>query len=209
IAAGRRVDFDGLGLEAARLRMAGGAPLLRRFGRTSNPRIFVAGDAAGLTGVHAARQSAHAAVDAMFGKGWGRPALVPHIVHTRPAIARVGMTEAQARARHGTRFTVLRAGFSRTDAAHARAEPNGHLKLLVGPAGTLLGAGIVGPHAAELIAVLALAIAQRMNPYDLQRLVVPHPSFAQAITLAAEDYARTHPDSGRAGWRAALKRLLP
>ena len=209
VATGRRPDVEGLGLEAAKVRMAGGVPVLRRFGRTSSPRLFVAGDAAGWTGVHAARHSARAAVDAMFGGGWGRAAIVPRVVHTRPGIAGVGLTEPEARARYGTRFAIVRAGFSQTDAALARAEPNGHVKVLVDPGGGIVGAGIVGPHAAELIPVFALATAQRLGPADLGRLVVPHPSFAQVIALVADEYARIRPRAGGTGWRAALKRLLP
>ncbi|WMT87459.1 NAD(P)/FAD-dependent oxidoreductase [Pelagibacterium sp. 26DY04] len=208
-ATGRRPDFDGLGLEAAKVRMTGDVPALGRFGRTSNRRIFVAGDAAGQVGTHAARHGAHMAVDAMLGGRYGRGAVVPRIVHTHPAIAWVGMTEPEARTRHGNKFEVVRAGFSQTDAAHAQAEANGHVKVLVGPRGTILGAGIVGPHAEELIAVLALAMSGKMGLDKIERLVVPHPSFSQAIALAAAQYARTRGGNARSGWRAALKRLLP
>lgn len=208
-ATGRRPDFDGLGLKAARVRMDGETPVLRRLGRTSNPRILVAGDAAGQIGTHAARHGARLAVDAMLGGGAERDAAVPRIVHTRPAIAWVGMTEPQARRHYDARFEIVRAGFAQTDAAHARAEPNGHIKVLVGPRGQIIGAGIVGPHAEELVAVLALAIAQRSGLGDIERLVMPHPSFAQAIALAAGEYVRTHGQTGRPGWRSTLKRLLP
>lgn len=208
-ATGRRPDFEKLGLEAAKIRLDGGAPVLRRFGRTSNPRILVVGDAAGHSGAHAARHSAHRAVDAVLGGRTARAALVPHLVHTRPPIAWVGLTEPQARAQYGTKFEVVRAGFSQTDAAHANAEPHGHLKLIVAPNGAIAGAGIVGPNAQDLIMVLALAIAQRLGLDEIDRLVVPHASFSQMIALAAAQYSRTRGKAGSAGWRAALKRLLP
>lgn len=207
-ATGRQPDFDGLGLEVAKVRLNGEVPVLRRFGRTTNQRIFVAGDAAGQIGTHAARHGAQLAVDAMFGDRAHRAALVPRIIHTQPAIAWVGMTEQQARASYGSKFVVVRAGFSQTAAAHARAEPNGHVKVLVGPRGAIVGAGIVGPHAEELIAVFALAMAGGLGLEEIERLVVPYPSFAQVIALAAAEYVRTHGRTGRSGWRAALKRLL-
>ncbi len=67
----------------------------------------------------------------------------------------------------------------------------------------------MGPNAQDLIMVLALAIAQRLGPDEIDRLVVPHASFSQVIALAAAQYSRTRGKAGPAGWRAALKRLLP
>lgn len=208
-ATGRRPDFEGLELEAARVRMQGSRPALGRSGRTSNRRIFVAGDAAGHNGTHAARHSAERAVDEMTGMGSGGDALIPTLVHTQPALALVGMAEAEARAHFKDRFEIVRVAMARTDAARARAEPNGHVKIILERTGRVLGAGVVGPHAAELIPVLALAVARRMKLPDLSHLVVPHPSFAQIIALAASEYGRHHPHVARAGWRGFLKRLLP
>jgi pyruvate/2-oxoglutarate dehydrogenase complex dihydrolipoamide dehydrogenase (E3) component len=207
-ATGREPDFDGLGLEAARVRMLGRRPALARFGRTSNRRIFIVGDAAGHDRVHAARHSAELAVDAITGSASGE-GLVPCIVHTGPAMARVGMTEAQARARFKDRFEIVRVALAQTDAARARAEPHGHAKIVIDNEGRVVGAGVVGTTAPELVPVFALAIARKMTLPELGGLVTPYASFAQIIPLAAAEYGRSHPNAGLTGWRRMLKRLLP
>ncbi|UYQ71801.1 NAD(P)/FAD-dependent oxidoreductase [Pelagibacterium flavum] len=207
-ATGREPDFEGLGLEAARVRMQGARPALARFGRTSNRRIFLVGDAAGHVGVHAARHSAELAVDAIAGSA-GAEGLVPHVVDTSPAIARIGMTEPEARARFKDRFEIVRIALAQTDAALARAERHGHAKIILDDSGRVVGAGVVGPTASELVPVFALAIARKMTLSELGGLVVPYPSFAQIIPLAAAEYARGHPGAAFTGWRRLLKRLLP
>tara|TARA_A100001391_G_scaffold83533_1_gene54730 strand:- start:1609 stop:3027 length:1419 start_codon:yes stop_codon:yes gene_type:complete len=207
-ATGREPDFQGLGLELARVAMQGRRPELGRFGRTANRRIFIVGDAAGHEGVHAARHSAELAVDAITGSV-SKEGLVPRIVHTSPAIARVGMTEAQARAKLKDRFEIVRIALAQTDAARARAQPHGQVKIIIDSAGRVLGAGVVGPTAPELVPVFALAVARKMTLSELGGLVAPYPSFAQIIPLAAAEYARDHPGVAPAGWRRLLKRLLP
>lgn len=207
-ATGRRPDFAEIGFGVARVQMEGERPALRRFGRTSNPRIFVIGDAAGHAGTHGARHSAHMAVDAIFGDAGG-PDLVPSVVQTQPAIARVGMTEQQARVRYGAKFEIARAGFLQTEAAHARGEPHGHVKLVLAPDDAVVGAGVVGPHATDLIPLFSLAIGRKLSLADLERLVVPHPSFAQIIPLLAAQRARAKGSAGRPGVRGLVKRLLP
>ncbi|HWJ88246.1 MAG TPA: NAD(P)/FAD-dependent oxidoreductase [Pelagibacterium sp.] len=208
-ATGRRPVFDGLDLDKARVRLDGGQPMLRQDGRTSNRRIYVVGDAAGQRGVHAARHGARRAVAAIFGGQAGSDAVMAHVVHTSPAIARVGLTEPQARARYDDRFEIVRVGMDQTEAAQARSEPHGHLKLLVGPAGTIIGASVVGPAAGEIIALLTLAVSRRLRVADLEKLALPLPAFAQSVSLAAADYARTHAPAARPRWRSLLKRLLP
>src|SRR5690606_12722595 len=122
---------------------------------------------------------------------------------------RVGLTEPQARARYGDRFEIVRVGMDQTEAAQARSDPHGHLKLLVGPAGTIIGAGVVGPAAGEIIALLTLAVSRRLRVADLEKLALPLPTFAQSVSLAAADYARPHAPAARPRWRSLLKRLLP
>ncbi|AEQ50123.1 dihydrolipoyl dehydrogenase family protein [Pelagibacterium halotolerans] len=208
-ATGRQPDFEGLGLEAARVRMQRTRPVLGRSGRTSNRRIFVTGDAAGHSGTHAARHSGERAVDEMTGAGSGEGVIIPHIVHTRPAIARVGMTEAQAATRLNGRFEIVRVAMAETDAARARAEPHGHARIILDAGGRVVGAGVVGTSAPEIIPVLALAVERKMKLSDLGNFLVPYPAFSQIIALAAAEYARSHAGASPAGWRRVLKRLLP
>ncbi|WP_421953067.1 dihydrolipoyl dehydrogenase family protein [Pelagibacterium sp.] len=207
-ATGRQADFEGMGLELARVRMQGRGLELGRFGRTSNRRIFVVGDAAGQNSVHAARHGAERAVDAITGSATG-DGIVPSIVPTSPAIAWAGMTEAEARAKFNDRFEIVRIALARTEAARARAEPHGQVKIILDSAGRIMGAGVVGATAPELVPVFALAIARKMRLAEFGELVAPYPSFSQIIPLAAGEYVRNHPEVTPAGWRRVLKRLLP
>lgn len=206
-ATGRRPVFEGLDLAAAKIATGPAGPILRADGRTANRAIFVAGDAAGQAGTHAARQGGQAAIAAMAGDGRG-PRPLARIVHTDPAIVQLGMTEAEARTRFKDRFAITRLGLGQTDAARIRAEPDGHVKLLTREDGRIVGVGIVGAGAVELVPVLALAIDHRLTPGDLGRLTIPYPALAQAIGLLAATHAEERGTPSPA-WLNALRRLLP
>ncbi|WP_404399977.1 dihydrolipoyl dehydrogenase family protein [Pelagibacterium halotolerans] len=208
VATGRRPNIAALGLDKAGIRASAGQLALNAFGRTSNRRIFAIGAAAGDTySVHAVRHRAHRtvshALDGMFAAR--RKPAIPHVVYTDPEIAQVGLTEADARQRHKTRFTVTRFPFAAIDRARALGEIEGHVKLIVHEAGHILGAGIVGPQAGELITLFALAIARRLTPYDLQRLVIPHPALAEIVSALVETYAEIYPEPI---WRRRMANLL-
>ena len=207
-ATGRSPDFDDLGLDAAKVHSDGPALVLKRGGRTSNPRIWAAGDAAATWGAHAARHGAISAVEDMFGRA-NRRSLVPVLVHTDPQIASVGLEEREARARYRDRLGIYRTGLGQTDAARAAGQTHGHLKVLTDPRGRLVGAALVGPHAAELITVLALAITQNLTLADLGQMVVPHPAHAQAIVNLAQVHGEAKPRSAQPAWLTRVKRLLP
>lgn len=207
-ATGRRPVLDQMGLEAARVRLEGGLPVLKGNGRSTNRRIFFAGDAAGTHGAHAARHAAERAVAAMLG-GDRRQAIVPATVHTRPAIAQLGLTETQALARFGQAIAVTRAPFAHTQAARAAGQLHGHIKMITRPGGAIVGVGIVGPAATELAPLFALAMGQGVSAHDLSALIAPHPSYGEAVSDLAAQYQRAHPKKGNGAWLPAIKRLLP
>lgn len=149
--------------------------------RTSNPRIYAAGDVAGApASVGGAQEQARIVVDnafLAFVPRHGRD--VPRVVYTDPAIAEVGLTERTARTKFGTRFRVLRAAYAENDRARARRDTHGVAKLVVGPGGRLLGAGVVGTDAAELAALFSLALSARLTVSQLARFAAPYPSLAE------------------------------
>ena len=173
-------DLDALDLDKARIRrdkthadrLQLGASL-----KTSNPKIFAIGEAAGVSQPHAAMEQADLVLEsALFGiAGRYDPALVPVIVATDPGIARIGLTEPEARARHRTGYSVLRASYAENDYARALRQTNGTVKLMVDPRGAILGAAIVGPGAAELIAFFAFAMAKDLSAARPRRLRRPPP----------------------------------
>ncbi len=119
---------------------------------------------------------------------------------TDPEIAVAGLSEAEARERRRP-FRVLRWPFSETDRARISGAPKGHVKLITSPEGTILGAGIVGPAAGELINLCTLAISKGMTATDLASIMVPYPMLADAVRLAAQ--------AGEGPGGAVAWRLLP
>ncbi len=131
----------------------------------SNKRVFAVGDAAGgaqfthLAGYHAGVVIRQAVL--------GLPAKVrtdhiPRVTYTDPELAQVGPTEAEARKVWGDRLTVSRAEFHHNDRAQAMRAGEGFAKVMIAK-GRVVGATMVGPHAGEVLAPLALAVATRMK----------------------------------------------
>jgi len=149
--------------------------------RTTNPHIYAAGDVAGgAASVGAAYEQARLVVDsALLALPPRRDGHVPRVVSTDPEIAEVGLSERTARTKHGTSFRVLRAAYGENDRARARRETYGVAKLIVGPAGKLLGAGVAGAGAAELCALFSLALSANLTVSQLGQFAAPYPSLAE------------------------------
>ena len=113
-------------------------------------------------------------------------AALPRVTYTRPELAQVGMTEAEARDA-GHRVAILRWPLADNDRATAERDPTGLVKLVV--AGRrIIGAGILAPNAGEMIGLWTLAIAQRMKLGALASLIVPYPTRAEAGKRAAGNF---------------------
>jgi pyruvate/2-oxoglutarate dehydrogenase complex dihydrolipoamide dehydrogenase (E3) component len=109
---------------------------------------------------------------------------VPQVIHTDPAIARVGLDEAAARAKAGT-IRVLRWPLAETDRAQADRETGGHVKLITDRRGRILGAAIVGARAGELILPFVLAVERGLSVRHFAGLPAPYPSAGEAGARAA------------------------
>jgi len=176
--------------------------------RTTNPRIYAAGDVAGgPASVGAAYEQARIVVDNAFLMFLPkRDSQVPRVVSTDPEIAEVGYSERSARTRFGTSFRVLRAAYGENDRARARRETYGVAKLIVGPGGKLLGAGVAGSGAAELCALFSLALAANLNVAQLGSFAAPYPSLAEIASRLGRSAGRTDAPLTRA--LLTLNRLL-
>jgi pyruvate/2-oxoglutarate dehydrogenase complex dihydrolipoamide dehydrogenase (E3) component len=135
-----------------------------------------------------------------------RPAtlVLPRATLTDPALAHVGLTEAEARERHGN-VRILRAPFAENDRAVLERDTAGSIKIVATPAGQILGVTILGRDAGELISLYALALARSVNLRGLADPLVPHPSRAeigQAAILPAVSRDLT------AGWVRRIIALL-
>lgn len=214
VASERRPNLGELNLDAARIRRSksdSGALALNPSLRTSNARIWAVGEAAGhAPAPHLAEIEADIVVRAAL---LGRPsrfdaAAIPRLTLTDPPIAEIGLTEAVARTRFRTGFSVMRASYADSDLGRASRETMGVIKLIVAKGGAILGAGIVGQGAAELSALVALAIEQKLPVARLAELTAPYPSYADLLRRLGESAAANSPPSALDARLLRLNRLL-
>lgn len=187
VAAGRAANVEGLNLEAAGVVCdAKGVEVDRRL-RTSNRRIYAIGDVTGRQ-MFTHMAAHHAGIvlrNALF--RWPAKAVrdaVPRVTFTDPELAYVGLGEDEARARHG-RIRLLRWPFSENDRARTERATTGFVKVVTTPRGRILGAGIVGRNAGDLLQPWELAIRRKLKIGALADLIVPYPTRSEANKRAA------------------------
>jgi pyruvate/2-oxoglutarate dehydrogenase complex dihydrolipoamide dehydrogenase (E3) component len=215
VASARAAALGDLNLDAARIRRSksdAGALSLSASLRTTNPRVWAVGEAAGhAPSPHLGRIEADLVVRAALLGLQSRyePAAIPRLTLTDPPIAEIGLTEPMARGRFRTGFSVLRASYAENDMARAAREGMGVVKLIVARGGQILGAGIVGAGAGDLAALFALAIQQKIPAAKLAELAAAYPSYADLARELGDMAARTAPLGALEKRLFALNRLLP
>ena len=156
--------------------------------RTAEPTIFAIGDVAGEPMLaHKASHEARVAVEAIAGhKAVFEPAAIPAVVFTDPEIAWAGLTEIQAKA-DGIEVEVAKFPWGAASRAITVDRPEGLTKLLLDPkSGRVLGVGIVGSGAGELIAEGTLAIEMGASAEDLKLTIHAHPTLSETLMESAE-----------------------
>ena len=188
LAAGRRVNTEGLGLEAAGIALDKGRIVADEKLRTTNPNVYVVGDVAGgYQFTHVAEHHAGIVLrQAIFKLWWAKPSkVIPWCTFTDPELARVGLSETEAK-QNNIAHKVYRFPFDEIDRARAEGETQGFAKIVTDPKGKLLGAAIVGPHAGELIAEYGLALTKGMNAKDISGVVHTYPTLASISRRVAD-----------------------
>ncbi len=191
VAAGRRANVDGLGLEAAGIEYTPKGITVDARLRTTNKKVFAIGDVAGgLQFTHVAGYHAGIVIrNALFSlPAKADKAVVPWVTYTDPEIAHVGLTEAEARKSHGDGIKVLTWSFEENDRAQAEQETEGLVKVVVGPKGRILGATIAGPHAGELLQPWVLAITQKLKIGAMANIIAPYPTLGEVNKRVAGSY---------------------
>ena len=187
VATGRRPVVDGLDLEKAGVAYSDrGIPVDRRL-RTSNKRIYAIGDVVGdLQFTHLASYQAGVVLKNALFRWPARQHLqaLPWVTYTTPELAQVGLTEAAARRNHRD-VRVLRWSFHENDRAQTERDTDGMVKVVTTRRGRILGAGIVGPHAGDLLHVWVLAISQGLKIGALATMIMPYPTLGEASKRAA------------------------
>jgi pyruvate/2-oxoglutarate dehydrogenase complex dihydrolipoamide dehydrogenase (E3) component len=187
VATGRRPNVDALDLQAARIKHGpNGIAVNNRF-RTSNRRVYAIGDVTGLPAfTHSASHQASLLIRHLLFRLPIKMNVdeIPRVTFTDPELAHVGLTDVQARARHGT-IRVLRWPYHDNDRAQAERETRGHIKVVANTKGLILGATIVGAAAGEQITTWTLAVSQGLNIRALAEIVVPYPTYTEIGKRAA------------------------
>ncbi len=190
VAAGRRVNIEDLELEKAGIDYAPNGIKVDGRLRSSNKKVFAIGDVAGgFQFTHMAGYHAGIFIrNALFRlPAKTSTAAFPWVTFTDPELAQVGMNEAQARADHRD-IRVLRWSFEENDRAQAEREPEGMVKVVTTPKGRILGAGIAGPHAGELIHTWVLAISQGLKIGAVANMIAPYPTLGEVNKRAAGSF---------------------
>ena len=189
VAVGRRPRSAGLGLETTRATVdERGHIVVDERCRTQDPHLYAVGDVTGEPMLaHRAMRQGKVAAEAIA----GRPAafdnvVVPAVVFTDPELAWCGLTEGAAA---GRPVKVLRFPWAASGRAATLGRADGLTKLVVDPeTGRVLGAGVVGPGAGELIAEAALAVETAALAEDLAATIHAHPTLSEGWMEAAEPF---------------------
>lgn len=206
LALGRRANVEGFGLEELGVRLnerrtVDADPMLR----TNYPNILVCGDVTGpyqFTHV-ASHQAWYATVNALLAPWWSFPVdyrVIPWATFTDPEVARVGLSEDEARGQ-GIAVEVTRYALDDLDRAIADGSDSGFVKVLTVPGkDRILGATIVGSHASEMLAEFVLAMKHGIGLNKLLGTIHIYPTMAEANKHVAGNWKRANAPQGVLRW---------
>jgi len=160
------------------------------------PHIYAIGDIVGQPLLaHKAMHQGHVAAEACAGlKAYFDARVIPSVAYTDPEVAWVGLTETEAKTQ-GIKYGKGLFPWAASGRSLAMGRDEGLTKLLFEEeTDRIIGMGIVGPHAGDLIAEGALAIEMGCDAADIGRTIHPHPTLSESIGLAAEAFEGTITD---------------
>ena len=197
ISVGRVPNSDGLGMENTKAEIDDlGFVVTDARKRTADPRILAIGDVAGQPMLaHKAAHEGKVAAEVAAGRSAEfTPSAIPAVVFTDPEIAWAGLTETDAKLQ-GRAVKVSRFPWAASGRAQAVGRTEGLTKWLIDPdTSRVVGCGIVGPGAGDLIGEAVLAIEMGADVRDLAESIHPHPTFSETLAAAAEVYLGTATD---------------
>ncbi len=207
-AVGRSPRVTGFGLEELGIALTPRKTIATNaFLQTQYPNIFAVGDVAGpFQFTHtAAHQAWYAAVNALFGRFKRFKAdysVIPWATFTDPEVARVGLSETEAR-EQGVAYEVTRYGIDDLDRAIADGTAHGFVKVLTVPGkDKILGVTIVGEHAGDLLAEYVLAMKHGLGLNKILGTIHTYPTLSEANKYAAGEWKRAHAPQRVLGWLA-------
>lgn len=197
VAVGRSPNCDDLGLKNTKVaRDEKGFIKVNGQQQTDDPAIYAIGDVSGgLLLAHKAAKEARVAVDAILGDSVdSKEAVIPAVVFTDPEVAWCGLTEAEAKAK-GIAVAVAKFPWAASGRASTLGRTDGLTKLIIEPeTERILGVGLVGHGAGELISEGVLAVEMGATAFDIAEAVHPHPTLSETLRGAAEVFYGTATD---------------
>jgi dihydrolipoamide dehydrogenase len=197
VAVGRRPNGSGIGVEAAGLSVdPRGFLSVDRQMRTAQPHIFAIGDIVGQPMLaHKATHEGKVAAEVIAGEKRAFDArVIPSVAYTDPEVAWVGLTESEAKAK-GIEYQKGSFPWAASGRSLAQGRDEGFTKLLFDPqTHRVLGGGIVGSNAGELIGEVALAIEMGADAADIGLTIHPHPTLSESVAMSAEAFEGTLTD---------------
>jgi len=207
VASGRRGNSENLGLEEVGVKMERSWVVTDRFLRTSVPRIWACGDIhGGLQFTHTAAYEAVKLVrNILFpGKSAADYTHVPWALYTDPEVGHIGLTEEEARQKHGDSVRTYVVEMNDVDRAVVDRTPLGVIKLVCDAKGNLLGGHALCANASTVIEEVVLARRKGMKVGDLAQRISSYPSLADGVQKAASLY---YQDVAK-GWLGAVGKLV-
>ncbi|KMQ72990.1 FAD-dependent oxidoreductase [Marinobacter subterrani] len=202
VAVGRVANTAGLNLERIGLEtLPNGTVAVNEDMSLRYPNLFACGDVAGpYQFTHAASHQAwYAAVNGLFGQFKRFKVdyrVMPWVTFTSPEVARVGLSEAEAR-EQGVAYELTRYGLDDLDRAIADSEDQGFIKVLTPPGkDKILGAVVVGSHAADILAEFTLAMKHGLGLNKILGTIHPYPTWNESAKYAAGEWKRAHAPQG-------------
>jgi dihydrolipoamide dehydrogenase len=197
VSVGRKPNSEIRGLEKTKVKVGPkGFVQVNKQLQTDDPSIYAIGDVVGEPMLaHKAAHEGRTAVEAIAGKKVAfEPHAIPAVVFTDPEIAWAGLTETQAK-EQGREIAVAKFPWAASGRAITLDRPEGLTKLIIDPkTERVLGVGIVGAGAGELIAEGVLAIEMAALAGDLELTIHPHPTLSETVMEAAEVFFGTSTD---------------
>jgi dihydrolipoamide dehydrogenase len=193
VSVGRRPNSDAIGLDNTKVELdEGGFVKVDEQQKTTDSSIFGIGDVVGGPMLaHKASDEARVAVDGLTGEERPLNRTIPAVVFTDPEIAWCGLTESDARLK-GEKVEIARFPWGASGRAQTLGRTDGMSKLVLeAGTGRVLGVGIVGHGAGELIAEGVLAIEMGATAKDLAHTIHPHPTLSETLMEAAEVFFGT------------------
>jgi len=198
VSSGRVPNVDSLNLEAAGVQYNEKGLVVNQKLQTSNKRIYGCGDViGGYQFTHVASYEAGVVIQnaLFFPSAKADYRVIPWATFTEPELARVGLSEKQAKERYGNEFEVLKQEFADVDRAQAEGATEGFAKIITTPKGQILGAHIVGPSAGEIIHEIILAMKNQLPVSALTEMIHIYPTLSEvnskaALQLKKRNYAK-------------------